>query len=158
MNINFENTIIDTYIYYHFIDYLSIHDCINILLLNKYMYNNQYIKIHIKKLLSNRILNVFKYHINIMTIIKNEYIFNEYVNYNFHNNSKFRNKMMAYLYFKYYDRQYIYPYLKQSHGWKRDIIDKYNINNTFNINGPTRYDLFNVVKNIPANEVQEIGW
>lgn len=133
--------------------YLNIKDIENIFFLHKKICKNKnnkfYAKLLIKDKGSIKITNFFKRSINIFKYI-------EKINFE----KKLRNtnlirKITALYYFKFYDKSYTNSWYNLQIEWKKKILDQYKKKN---IENPTKYDLFSLMKIMNPNDVFTIGW
>lgn len=133
--------------------YLNIKDIENIFYLNKKIYKNKNNKFYTKLLIQNKssikIVNFFK-----RTICIFRYI--EKINWEGKlKNTNLTKKITALYYFKYYDKEYTNSWYNLQIQWKKDILDQYGRKN---IENPTKYDLFKLMKVMNPNDVFTIGW
>lgn len=149
---NFENLINDSVIYLLINQYLSINDIKKVIFLNKRIYKNKsnrrYAKILLENLASNKITILMKNYFIKMKIVNTDnyyYLFRS---------SLITKKYSAFYYFKCYDKRYINSWYNNL-GWKAEIINKHKKKYTSN---PTRYDLFNLIKDLEASDTMAIGW
>ena len=62
---------------------------------------------------------------------------------------------LALCYFIHYPQQYINSWYNNTIQWKEDIILSYNPKN---IENPTRFDLYHLIKKMNVSDVYSIGW
>jgi hypothetical protein len=150
---NFENLINESVIYLLINEYLSISDIKKVFFLNKRIYKNKSNRVYTKMLLeknaSNKITTLMKNYFMKMKIITHD-------NYDYLFNSRLiTSRYSAFYYFKYYHKNYINSWYNNNLGWKEEIIKKYKKKHT---NNPTRYDLFNLIKDLNPFDTMAIGW
>ena len=157
MKYTFETTLINTYLYKELVPYLLAKDLINLLLVNKEIYNDPFIKKYIHKN-SSYIIKLFKkYHV-LNSFIENE--FND-LSYNYlklHRRfleCSLARKYQAMLYYSFYTREFRYIWYNEQSGYKKDIIDRYKKKITHE---PTKYDLYILIKSMSISESTLIGW
>ena len=154
---SFQTTFIDTYLYKELVPYLLGKDLINLLLVNKCIYNDPYIKQYINKK-SMYIIKLFKKYHTLNSFIQNE--FNDLLTNYFRLHRNFLDciltrKYYAMLYYSYYHRKFRYVWYNEQIGYKKDIIDRYKKKIT---NEPTKYDLYILIKSMSISESMLIGW
>lgn len=140
---------ISTDIYYVLFEFLKASEIKNLIKSNKSLYNNDKIKIYAKKIILERCRDI---------LIKfwRKYIYiGKIYNYQFNNEYKLTKKIIAFQFFKYYDKEFINLWYNNQVNWKKKIIDKYKTKHTYS---PTRLDLFNLILKMPVNESITIGW
>ena len=71
------------------------------------------------------------------------------------NNTRISQKTNALFYFIHYPKRHIDSWFNNTIQWKKDIILSYNPKN---IENPTRFDLYNLIKKMNVNDVYSIGW
>jgi hypothetical protein len=157
MNNTFETTLIDTGLYKELVPYLLGKDLINLLLVNKYIYNEGFIKNYLDKKTQSIICLFKKYHI-LNSFIDNE--FNTISDNYFRLNRSFidcpiTRKYQAMLYYSFYHREYRYIWYNGQIGWKKVIVDTYKKKHT---DEPSKYDLYVLIKSMSVNESMLIGW
>ena len=138
---------------FHFIigDYLNYRDNKKILLLNKSISCNKinisyYMKIVYVK--SRKIIfNFMKNYLEYSRYIKNIY--------DLETSNLVTKKIIASYYFKYYDKKYIKSLYNDQVGLKKNIIELYK---TENIDNPSRLDLYYLIRKMPLNDINYIGW
>ena len=64
-------------------------------------------------------------------------------------------KLIAFYFFRYYERRYWDLWYNNNIEWKKKIIDKYKKEE---ISNPSRLDLFHLVLQIPVGDMISIGW
>lgn len=133
--------------------YLNIKDIENIFYLNKKICKNKNNKLYTRLLIRDKgavkIVNFFKRSICIFRYIEK---------INFEKKLKSTNlikKITALYYFKYYDKESTNYWYNIQIQWKKDILDQHGRKN---IENPTKYDLFNLMKVMNPNDVFTIGW
>jgi hypothetical protein len=128
---------------------LSLKDIQNVIFLNKSIFKN----------IDRKSLNYIVKNIASKLIIKNIKSFTFYLkNINVNNNNFIDNIFKNAVYFyKYYPKRFINEYYNMN--TQNNIIEickeKYNLKITDN---PSRYDLFNLVKNLNFNDLLFLGW
>jgi hypothetical protein len=148
-----EKIILDNYLYINIVEYLSIHDNINLMFSSKRVFNNKlnrkYFK-YVTKIIAKKIILRFISKIYHFKKIINDYDFNILFESN-----RLTKRYLALYYFKYYDNKFVESWYNFNNGWKRDIIEKYKIKIT---DKPNKFDLFNLIKKIPVEDTLAIGW
>lgn len=135
-------------IFYILFDYLNPNDIKNIIKTNKILYNNDKLVLYSKQLILNRcanlLINFWKRYISITKIFRNN-IF-EY---------NITRRVIAFIFFKNYEKELIKIWYNNEIEWKKEILDKYKIKYT---DYPTRLDIYKLILRIPVSETLSLGW
>ena len=116
--------------------------------------NNHTMKIYIEHIIRDNASIIISKFIKNMIKQKNmiKYIVNDF------ENIVITKKTLAMYYYLYYEKRHINSFYNNNCTWKSQIIKKYKDENNDENNNPSRIDLFNLIKNIPVNDVMSIGW
>jgi len=163
--INYQYVFTESFLYYYILSkYLTLNDIKNLSYISKYtLMNAVNIDFRIrrsKKIYANIIINFLKRANN--TLKRLTY---DLYGYTFSNLDDFPNVTNRYLkrlfciYMAKGDRHYKSWYIGingyDGPGWKNDILRKYNRRI---IDEPSRYDYFKLIKQMPMDEIYDIGW
>ena len=150
----FEKIILDFNMHTLICEFLTIKSTKSLFLTNKKIYKDDITRKYYYFILINKakkiIFNFFKKIKNTLKIINNT-TYNSLI----YDNKIPTRIFLAYYYFKYYPKRHINELYNMNCIWKKAIIDKYKKKET---NNPTRFDLFNLIRKIPVNDVFSIGW
>jgi hypothetical protein len=160
---NFMDIIIEQPFHIIIGEYLDISDNKNLMKLNKEIYNNKISNNYFKRIITakaKKILMIFmKKYVNYIK-------YNNNIHNNIHNDmydlrinkisTLITKKMNALYYFRNYEKQYINMWYNMNIPFKKALLDKYKNNN--NVDNPTRYDLYYLIKKMDIDDVYLIGW
>jgi hypothetical protein len=139
MNLNID-------IYYFLLEFLNISDIKNLLITNKFLYNDKKYKSFcincIKNRSSNILIRFWRIYINRCKYINRDDIF-------------LTKRIIAFYFFRYYEKRYWNLWYNNNIEWKKRIIDKYK---KTELNEISRLDMFNLILKIPVEDMVSIGW
>ena len=157
MTRNFETSLIHTGLYKELVPYLHGNDLIHLLLMNKYIDDEGYIKKYLNKK-SSCIIRLFKKYHTLNSFILTDFNILTHNHFKVHRrflDCQLARKYQAMTYYAYYERKYRYSWYNKQTGWKKDIIDFHKKKHT---NTPSKYDLYILVKSMSVTESMTVGW
>jgi hypothetical protein len=138
MNLNID-------IYSNISEFLNPSDIKNLLITSKFLNKNVEFKKYTREFIFNKSANiVIRFWRKYVTLCKG------YTDLPF-----LTRRYTAFYFFKNLDKILIDKWYHINIGWKKKIIDKYNVKK---IESPTRLDIYILVKKIPVEDIVSIGW
>jgi hypothetical protein len=151
INILLNKIIIESPLFDLIIIYLDIKSIKNLMYTCKELYNNPANRDYTKKIFIQRFSKICYYIFNKFLVYKKLIQKMEESDYII----KYSSYINAINYYIYYPSEYINPYISTNNKMKKMIIEKYLINKK---NNYTRYDLFNLLRKMPLNDMYYLGF
>jgi len=144
----FENTISEQISYGIICEYLDIKDTISLLLSSKAICNNKINRHFTRNNIRLKASNIIKRFMERYTLFM--------INNSNHPVTEWTTRRnVAAFYFRHYPKNCIHPWYNTNTGAKKDMVDEYI---TLHTDSPTRLDLFNLIRKMPAENVLYVGW